>query len=207
MQGRIPTEELVNAAATTGDHAAFTELVQRFEDRLRATVRSRIGDHLQARIDADDVLQETFSKAFQTLGRFEWRGEDSFLRWLRTIAENVVLRVADRRRSERTFELDRQGSEREQTLTTASKDARRGERFDRLEDALASLSPDHRQVILLARIEGLQLKEVAERMHRSVSAVQNLLLRALKELKNSFGDTESLHLPGRHLGDGGQNDV
>lgn len=206
VQGKAPTEDLVSAAKA-GDRAAFSELVLRFEKPLRAHVDARIGDHLRATIDADDVVQETFGKAFQAFGGFEWRGDGSFLRWLRAITENVVLRVADRRRSERLFELRRQGAGVGQELTSASKDLRRGERFDQLEEALASLSPDHRRVILLARIEGLQLKEVAEQMSRSVSAVQKLLLRALKELKEAFGDTESLHLPDRHLGIGRQNDA
>ena len=206
MQGKTPTEDLVRAAKA-GDRAAFSELVLRFEEPLRARIDARIGDHLRATIDADDVVQETFGKAFQALSDFEWRGDGSFRRWLRAIAENVVLRVADRRRTERHFELRRDGAGVDREATTASKDLRRGERFDQLEEALASLSPDHRRVILLARIEGLQLKEVADRMNRSVSAVQKLLLRALKSLKESFGDTESLHLPDRQFGIGRQNDV
>ena len=75
----------------------------------------------------------------------------------------------------------------------------REERFDRLEEALKSLSPDYQKVILLARVERLHLDEVAERMGRSRGAVRQLLWRALHELKNVFGETESLHLPPRSL--------
>lgn len=202
VQGSLPTHELL-VAAKSGDRAAFDVVVQRFEGRLRESVGSRIGAHLQSKIDVDDVVQETFAKAYKSLARFEWRGEEAFLSWLRTISENFVLHVADRYRSEKLFELDRQLHPGAGEEATASRAARRGERFERLREALASLSADHREVILLARIEGLQLKEIAARMNRSVSAVQNLLLRALKELKRSFGDTESFHLPDRHLGPGG----
>ena len=138
--------------------------------------------------------------------RFEWQGEDALLTWLRRISENVILRVADRQKSERLFELQRHVGERDSEVT-ASRIVRRDERFERLEKALAALSPDHRQVIVLARIEGLQMKEIAEQMSRSVGAVQNLLFRALKELKKTFGDTESFHLPERHLGRGGHDDA
>ena len=206
MQGSIPTHKLL-IAAKSGDRAAFDEVVQRFDGRLRESIGSRIGAHLQSKIDVDDVVQETFAKAYGSLARFEWRGEDAFLSWLRTISENFVLHVADRYRSERLFELDRHHHGGADEETTASKAARRGERFERLREALASLSADHREVIVLARIEALQMKEIAERMNRSVSAVQNLLLRALKELKKSFGDTESLHLPDWHLGTGGPHDT
>ena len=71
---------------------------------------------------------------------------------------------------------------------------RREERFTRLRKAIDNLSPDHRTVILLSRIEGLMIREIATRMGRSQSAVKNLLLRALRELKKSFGHTDSLHL-------------
>ena len=54
-------------------------------------------------------------------------------------------------------------------------------------------------------IEGLKIKEIAERMNRSPAAVKQLLSRALVKLKASFGETESLHLPDRELrGEGGE---
>ena len=56
---------------------------------------------------------------------------------------------------------------------------------------------------LLARIEGLSLAEVAERMNRSQGAVAQLLWRALRALRDRFGDTESFHLPERRLEDRG----
>ena len=84
---------------------------------------------------------------------------------------------------------------------------RRDERFDRLQEAFRQLSPEYRQVISLARIEGLGLKDVAQRMGRSHAAARKLLCRALRSLKESFGDTESLHLPARHLEESeGQDD-
>ena len=76
---------------------------------------------------------------------------------------------------------------------------RRQERFDRLEAAVKQLAPEYRQVILLCRIEGLTSAEAAERLNRSPAAVRQLLLRALRELKQTFGDTESFNLPDRRL--------
>ena len=116
------------------------------------------------------------------------------------------MRAADRQKSEKLFQLERRLGQGDSEVT-ASRAVRRGERFERLEKALASLSPDHREVVVLARIEGLQMKEIAQRMERSVTAVQNLLFRALKELKKAFGDTGSFHLPDRRLGTGGHDDA
>ncbi|HAK96178.1 MAG TPA: hypothetical protein DCM87_14590, partial [Planctomycetes bacterium] len=85
-----------------------------------------------------------------------------------------------------------------------SRAARREERFDRLEGALARLPEEHRQVIRLARIEGLPIAEIAVRMNRSAAAVSMLLSRALKRLREGFGDTESMSLPDRMLGGAGR---
>ena len=86
------------------------------------------------------------------------------------------------------------------------KGLRRKERFDRLQEALKKLSPDHRQVILLARIEGLPMAQIAERMNRSPKAVHQLLWRALQNLRTTFGETESFRLPDLRLRDGIQNE-
>ena len=65
---------------------------------------------------------------------------------------------------------------------------RREERFDRLQHALESLPPDYREVIRLSRIEGMKTSEIAELMGRSSAAVKQLLFRALRRLRESFGD-------------------
>lgn len=80
------------------------------------------------------------------------------------------------------------------------------ERFDRLRAALDRLSPDHRQVILLARIEGLPMEEVGKRMGRSANAAAQLLWRALQKLRLTFGETESFGMPNRTLGEGASHD-
>ena len=87
-----------------------------------------------------------------------------------------------------------------------SKAERRNERFEHFEAALKQLSPDYRQAILLAKIEGLSIEEVARRMNRSPSAVSHILLRALRKLRESLGDTESLHLPDRRFAPEGEAD-
>jgi RNA polymerase sigma factor (sigma-70 family) len=76
---------------------------------------------------------------------------------------------------------------------------RRNERFERLREALDALSPDQREVIVLSRIEGLPVLEIAKRMERSPQAVYQLLWRAMKKLKVLFGETESLTLPHRTI--------
>jgi RNA polymerase sigma-70 factor (ECF subfamily) len=187
------------AQAQRGDRGAFEALVTRLGPRLDRVIAAAVGPALRARIDVDDVRQETLLRALRSLDTFQDQGPESFLRWLASIAHHVVHELArEVGRAEAPIgRVDPAGNE-----PSPSKILRRQERFDRLEASLASLSPEHREVILLARVERLPLKEVARRMNRSTEAATQLLWRALKKLKENFGSTGSLHLPPRSLLDG-----
>ena len=163
-----------------------------------------MGSHLRRRVEPEDVLQEALVRAFHSIGGFSWKGDDSFIRWLGGIAENVILNLTKKHSPDQNLRLVRDVSSAE---VSPSKAMRRDERFRHLENSLDDLSEAHRTVILLARIEGLPIREIAQRMERSETAVKNLLLRALKSLKSSFGDTESLGLPDRHLGTQEESDA
>lgn len=189
------TEELVRRARD-GDRAAFEALSVRFAPDLRRTIASRIGRALRERLDPQDVLQETLLRALGSIAYFQWRGEESFARWLGQIAEHRIRDAAKKSAFKTEIGIDRDVAGTDVSPTRA---ARREERLERLERALGRLSPDHGRVIRLARLEGLKIREVAERMERSESAVKSLLLRALRELRETFGDTESLGLPQREV--------
>ena len=189
------TQRLVQKAKA-GNGRAYDQLVDQFRERLAASVRARLGEGGLGRLDVEDILQETFVRAFQSIERFEWQDEDSFYRWLSGIAKRVILIAARQYRGMKGIELARATPERS---TSPSQVLRREERLQRLEDSIRCLSGDHREVILLARIDGLTIKEISERMSRSPAAVKQLLSRALRQLRQTFGETESLHLPDRGL--------
>jgi RNA polymerase sigma-70 factor (ECF subfamily) len=198
---RETSEDLVQRARE-GDREAFDALILRFRDRLDAWVRSSLGPELKVRVSSEDVLQETFLWAFKGIGNLRWRGEASFGHWLVSIAKHVLFKEA-RKGKHACLELERDTAG---GGVTPSRLVRRDERFDRLEKALADLSPEHRHVVELARIEGLPVKEIARRMDRSPNATSQLLARALKKLRANFGDTESLGLPERSLRQEGADD-
>jgi RNA polymerase sigma-70 factor (ECF subfamily) len=193
------TEALVRRAQH-GDREAFDELVNVHARRLEALVHSRMGAHLKRVYEVDDVVQEVLVRSFAAMDRFRWEGDGSFMRWLGSIAEHVILKLAGRYEREHKLSIlgDPPG-----TRVSPSRSLRREERFERLRQAVSALSPDHREVMLLARVEGLRIKEIARRMSRSPEATKQLLSRALQALRKSFGDTESLHLPPRSLKDEG----
>jgi RNA polymerase sigma-70 factor (ECF subfamily) len=170
--------------------------VARHRPRIVALVASRLAARLAMGVDHDDVYQETILRALDASGKLEWRGPDSFLRWIGGIVDNVILELARRRARERKVELQGDWPAED---ATPSRAALREERFERLKASLAGLSADHRQVVLLTRIRGLSFEEAARAMSRTPDAVKQLLYRALRELKERFGDTESLHLPACRL--------
>jgi len=188
------SREALVGRAKEGDRAAFETLVARSRERLEGWVRSHLGEPLREKVEVEDVLQETYLWAFQALPRLEWRGEERFEAWLRTIAKHAISRVSRDQARKPALSLEH---EVPANGTSPSRHLRRHERFERLEKALEDLSPEHRKVILMARIEGLSVQEIAARMERTPDAVVQLLSRALRQLKRSFGETESFHLPER----------
>ena len=179
--------------AQAGDRSAFDGLVGRYRERLLGQIEARLGSKVRARIEAEDVLQETLTRAYESIEKFCYQGEESFYSWLGTIAEHLIWNISQKQSSS-YLELK---SDVVDDDASPSRNLRRHERFDRLEKALNRLSPDHREALVLSRFEGLKVTEIAARMNRSPNAVYKLLARAVLELKKDFGDTESLRLPDR----------
>ena len=209
MRDTKSTYDLVQSARS-GDAEAFNALVSRYWSRLESIVYLKLGAKLRSKVTVDDVLQEIYLSAFQSLHQFRWDPKASFFQWLSGIAENLILNLArhygaQKRGGGREVSLDRdlRGSRGDADLpartASPSKILGREERFRRLENALAGLKPEYRQVIVLARLEGLPMKEIAQKMDRSPEAVGMLLLRALRQLKSLFKETESMGLPARQL--------
>ena len=198
MEDAAHTSELVERARG-GDQDALSDVFTELRDRLLASIRSRLGAATRQVIDPEDVLQDAFVRAFHSLERFEWRGEESLRRWLESIATHVALDAVRRQRRRRVLQIDHDVPG---DAPSPSHAMRRSERFERLRASMETLSEEHRTVLTLSRIDGLSLAEIAARMQRSESAVKNLLLRAMRQLKRSFGDTEGLSLGDAHLGSG-----
>ena len=183
--------------AQAGDAQAFQELAIEYRPRIEAVVKVKFAGALRPE-DVDDVLQEAFLQALRGIAGFTWKGEESYFRWLSAIAVHVACKVC-RRRKRAGPVLDR---EPEADVLSESRAMRREERFERLEAAIHRLSPEHREVLLLVRIEGLPIQEVARRLQKTPNAVSRMVLRASRKLKEAFGDTQSLGLPPRRLHDG-----
>jgi RNA polymerase sigma-70 factor (ECF subfamily) len=192
MVMQTSTEALVSAAQR-GDRTAFDALAERYRRRLERQIRSRLSRSSREKLTDEDVLQETLLRAFASIARFRWRSDESFYRWLASIAEYRI-RNAARKTTWRQLQI-----EHEAPGTSPSRSMRREERFARLQASLDDLDEDQRQAIYLARVEGLPLRQIAARLGRSEEAIRKLVARGLLKLRGSIGDTESLGLPDRPL--------
>ncbi len=185
--------------AVAGDREALAALLERHGPRLARTLRSSIPTRARSVLSIDDVVQDAYTEAFLAIGRFEWRGEGSFLAWLSTLArrsllDTVRLLEADKRGGRhRRVELDRTIDLAEQlgwTTSTPSRVAARDEAGKLLQTALANLPADYRQAIEAYDLGGRTVEEVAVILDRSPGAVHMLRMRAHRMLAEVLG-TES----------------
>ena len=185
-------------ASRAGDRNAFDRLFDNLSPRLRGVAETQLGKQLRQRVEVDDVIQEASMKAFQALESIEWKGEKALFSWFCRIITNVIYTY-----SRRYAKLQHAPPDIEQSdaITSPSRHVQRQERFERLEEALAKLTPDQQQVIRLTWLEGLPVREAAVRMDKNVKTTSQLLWRATSKLKEVFGDTKSFRLPAdRNLG-------
>src|ERR1700729_480425 len=103
-------ETILVAQSREGDTAAFGELVRRYEGKI-----FRLAQHVtQNREDAEDVLQETFMKAYEHLDQFQ--GNSKFYTWIVRIAVNQALMKLRKRKTDRSVSLDEQIDTGEDTV-------------------------------------------------------------------------------------------
>ena len=179
------------ARVREGDEEAFTQLFRKTSPRLAVLIHSKMSTEMRGRIEVDDLLQETFVAAYRSLGRFDYRNPGSFMSWLARIADHVIVDAARHhgRRKRRPVELvplgsnDGYGAHEAADSVTPSRILVRKEKIQRVQDALNRLPEDYRRVILLSRIQGLPMQEVAECMGRSRESTAVLLHRAVRRLK------------------------
>jgi RNA polymerase sigma-70 factor, ECF subfamily len=163
----------------SGDERAATALVERHAEAVARFVAS-----VGARRDVEDLVQETFVRAFGSLDSF--RGESSLRTWLFTIARRLLV---DRRRSERrrggglTMQVEVQDVDAV-TEYTALDAVVADETEWRMREAMARLTPTQREVFTLRVAEGMSYREIAEAAETTEGAARvhyHNAMRAIKE--------------------------
>lgn len=168
-----PDRELV-LRARAGERAAFDQLVGRYQRRLLRLVLRLLRDQAEA----EDVVQETFLKAYRALPRF--RGEAAFFTWLYRIALNGA-RNAILRRRQRTGPMGAVPSQ----LPSPAPEGGTPEAMllskqvmQAIDAALEALPLELRTAIVLREIEGLSYEEIAQIMECPLGTVRSRLFRA-----------------------------
>ncbi|MBL8899216.1 MAG: sigma-70 family RNA polymerase sigma factor [Planctomycetes bacterium] len=191
-------EELVRRAVA-GEREAQDRLFAAHLEPVHAWVRQRLGPQLRARVDTQDLAQSSLAEAFRDLGGFEWRGRESFRRWLRRIVENKIRQKAiffRRRKRDAGRELRasedstaRSPAELGVEPRTPSHILDRRDELAAVERAMERLPQEYREVVRMARLEHMPYREIGERMGgRSEDAVRKLLMRAMLKLTQLVDD-------------------
>jgi RNA polymerase sigma-70 factor (ECF subfamily) len=158
--------------ARSGDEAAWHEMVDRYGAYLYRLAFSLLGNGA----DAEDALQETFAGALRHLRDFEERS--SVKTWLSRILVRQAARSHRSRGRHGWVPLD-QGSEAVENRSDTRMDVLAG---------LDSLSPDHREVIVLRELQGMSYEEIADILAVPRGTVESRLFRARQILRERLKD-------------------
>jgi RNA polymerase sigma-70 factor (ECF subfamily) len=176
---------------------ALDRLLESYRNYLRLLARTGIDAALRGKADPSDLVQETLLKAQQHFDQFQGRTEAELIGWLRQILARNLADLSRRfkstgaravRREQSLDDLHDASSRAVLQLVardghSPSQSAQRRELSLVLADALAELTPDYREVLVLRTLEGRDWEDVSRAMGRSPGAVRLLWARALKKLR------------------------
>ena len=165
--------------ASDGDGEAMGELYDRYASRVYGHVRRVMRD----RHDAEDVTQLVFLKLIWSLDRYDEHAGD-FCPWLLRVARNLAIDEMRRRRPVLVGDMFAPAPGHAGDESTVL-------RGEAVRGALAELSADQREVVVLRQVVGLRPREIADRMERSEGSVHALYHRGRMAMREMLADAES----------------
>lgn len=180
--------EISLEALQAGDRAEFARLVDAFSTQIYRLALKMLGDEQ----DAEDVLQNTFMKALQSIGSFE--GRSSLSTWLYRIAVNEALMSLRRQKPTIPVAMDYEDDADElqhpiqftDWCCLPEEDLLSAEAKKHLDKAIQRLPEKLRVVLLLRDVEGLSIRETSEALDLTETAVKTRLLRARLNLREQL---------------------
>lgn len=185
--GTMTDSEIVRRVVQ-GDRDAFAALVKRHGPLVQRTVARHV-----PRDRAEDLVQEAFIRAFQSLGNFELGSK--FPEWLTTITVRTCYdfwRGHYRNRESAESTLTEQHRDWADRVTASlsqeqfDEEVRRKEAREVLDYALGMLSPDDRMVVTLVHLEGLTIEEAAKQMEWTAVNVKVRAHRARRKMRQAL---------------------
>jgi len=168
--------ELVDRVVASHDARAFGELYDRFVERVYRYLYFRTGSHPEA----EDLTEQVFLKAWEAIGRYRWQGRP-FLAWLYRLAHNAHLHYV--RSPQQTTSLTHDQRPLDVASHSASVELGRALDAEVIAGALAKLTIEQQQVIVMKFIEGLDNEQIAQAMDKREGAIRALQMRALMSLR------------------------
>ena len=164
---------------------AFDRLIEQYGDRLYWHIRRVVVNHE----DAEDVLQETFAKAYTSIADFRGDSESSLTAWLYRIATNVAINVLRRRKKWAFSSLD---SVRGDLLATFEHeiDPSADEIVVRLQKAILALPTKQRLVFNMRYYDELSFEQISQATGDSVSTLKTNYHYAVKKVKEQVSVIE-----------------
>ena len=181
----------VLARARQGDSDAFRALVETHSRQVFRLAFRMTGNEQ----DAEDVVQESFLRAYRQLGRFESRA--NFGTWLYRIVSNCsvdLMRAKQARHDQvRGDSLDQEGAVELPAVDAPNpeRQAQSAEIERRVQDALRELSPLERAAFTLRHYEGRSIEEICETLGLGTSAAKHSVFRAVKKLRTALAPLRS----------------
>jgi RNA polymerase sigma-70 factor, ECF subfamily len=174
-----------------GETEAFSLIFRKYRRRLAVLIYYKMSAELRGMVEVDDILQEVFLAAAQDMGNFKYESPGSLMAWLSRIANHVLVDRAryEKRGKRRAEEMLRFRSESNPAgpepvdRETPSQIFAKAENVEILLKKLDALPTEYREMILLAKFEGMTTKEISERVKRSRESVALTLHRALKRFR------------------------
>lgn len=176
-------------AALQGDEKAFAQIFNHYHVHFFHLVCHLIGDA----DEAEDVVQQTFIKAFRSLPQM--RDAGSLDSWLRRILYTTTMDLLRRRKRRRETPLDDKLRQRHARPLSPERDALVQEQVQLVQEALRQMPPRYRAYIILREFEGLTYEEMAETLGEPITTVRVALFRArerLREILRQLGGEEIL---------------
>jgi RNA polymerase sigma-70 factor (ECF subfamily) len=194
-------QDLANLAAG-GNEAAQNAILARHVPALRAAVLAELSKLFDEHYAIDDCVQDTLIEAARSFSQFSYRGDGSFLAWLKQIARRQALDAARARAARKRgggFGRIRVNADQATRLAnsadllhhdseTPTRAAAARERADALVVAIGRLRAEEQQVVELRYFDQRDWADVAAEMRCSVAAARSLSHRTLEKLKSILGE-------------------
>jgi RNA polymerase sigma-70 factor (ECF subfamily) len=175
-----PTLRSIFAAAQNGEPGAFSQLYRSCEPRVRRQLSGRVPSS-----QVDDLVNETFLRAWRSLQQFKWQGTDP-VAWMMVIARNLAADYWSLSRNRRELATEDPAVYGQPTPGRGADDIVIDlVEAERLRDMVKQLPPAQRQCLELRFLGERSVRETAEAMGRGDDAVRSLQLRALRSLAGS----------------------